>query len=101
MSRLHLPVVGFTDHLSCTQHLNSATHKPANIRCPMRHCDRHFISPSALVPYIESNTCISRMTRHQLDNYVLQLDRRILITQKRITGPSYFPPPTYTATEGS
>ena len=99
-------------HLSCTdcsrsfqsesnlrQHLNSKVHRPADVRCPGRGCNKSFVSHAALVLHFESGTCPSRMTREQLNRLVVRADTNNYITNpnRLLTGPmGRYEPPTPT-----
>ncbi|KAL8279573.1 hypothetical protein RQP46_008135 [Phenoliferia psychrophenolica] len=60
----------FKNDNNLNAHLNSSTHQPANVECPLRGCERKLISLSALILHWESGKCGSGFNRRQLDAYV-------------------------------
>ena len=83
--RYHCKVicVVFTDQPPL-QHLNSSVHRPKDVVCPFRGCDRTFVSRSALVLHLEEGACPSGIDRATLNRYVRQYDKNNIITD-----PSY------------
>ena len=79
----------FQSQSNLLQHLNSKLHRPANIRCPGRGCDRAFVLHAALALHFESGTCPSGMTRAQLNQLVVRADANNYITNssRLLTGP--------------
>jgi Zinc-finger double-stranded RNA-binding/Zinc-finger of C2H2 type len=79
----------FQSESNLRHHLNSRVHRPANVRCPGRDCNRTFVSYAALVLHFESGTCPSRMTREQLNRFVVRVDTNNYITNpaRLLTGP--------------
>ena len=82
----------FQNENNLRQHLNSRIHQPANVCCPGRGCNRHFVSPAALTLHFESGTCPSGMTcmtREQLNRIVVRADANNYITNpsRLLTGP--------------
>lgn len=66
------------------------------MRCPSRGCNKTFVSPSGLVNHFESGACPSRMTRRQLNHFVVRADTNNYITNpsRLLTGPfGRFEPP--------
>jgi len=91
----------FQSESNLRHHLNSKLHRPANVRCPGRGCNRAFVSHSALVTHFESGTCKSRMTREQLDRLVVRTDTNNYITNpaRLLPGPlGRYEPPANTVT---
>ncbi|KAI5479518.1 hypothetical protein MNV49_003460 [Pseudohyphozyma bogoriensis] len=108
----YCPSVGcrkfFTNANNLRMHLLSSIHVAASVKCASAMwrpgvCTRTFIDTSAMILHLESGTCPSRITRHQLDTIISQHDKKNLITNPRrmITGPtsSSSPSPTLYATE--
>ena len=79
----------FQSESNLRHHLNSRVHQPANVRCPGRDCHKAFLSNAALVLHFESGTCPSRMTRVQLNRFVVRADTNNYITNpaRLLTGP--------------
>jgi hypothetical protein len=79
----------FQSESNLRHHLNSRLHRPANVRCPGRGCNRTFVSHAALVLHFESGTCPSRMTREELNRLVVRADTNNYITNpaRLLTGP--------------
>ncbi|KAI0743128.1 hypothetical protein C8Q80DRAFT_1192899 [Daedaleopsis nitida] len=71
------------------QHENSSIHRGLQFACPMKGCDRWFVSLSALVLHLEAGTCTSGMTRKMLDELIARYDKRHIITNpdRLLTGP--------------
>ena len=98
---------GFQSESNLRNHLDSRVHQPANFPCPGRSCNRSFVSPAALTLHFEAGTCLSGMTREQLNRFVVPADTNNYITNpsRLITGPlgRNEPPPSVTtwATERS
>jgi len=86
----------FQNESNLRHHLNSRLHRPADVRCPGRGCNKAFVSHAALVLHFESGTCPSRMTREQLNRLVVRADTNNYITNpnRLLTGPMgrYEPP---------
>ena len=62
------------------QHLNSSVHRPKDVICPFRGCDRTFVSRSALVLHLEEGACRSGIDRATINRYVRQYDKNNIIT---------------------
>ncbi|KAH9969338.1 hypothetical protein BJV74DRAFT_737164, partial [Russula compacta] len=79
----------FQSQSNLRSHLNSKLHRPTNVRCPGRGCNRAFVSAAALTLHFESGTCPSGMTRKQLDRLVVRVDTNNYITNpdRLLTGP--------------
>jgi hypothetical protein len=60
------------------------------VRCPGRECNRSFVSPTALTLHFEAGTCLSGMTREQLNRLVVRADVNNYITNpsRLLTRPS-------------
>ncbi|KAM0753274.1 hypothetical protein T439DRAFT_333138 [Meredithblackwellia eburnea MCA 4105] len=92
----------FLNHNNLNAHMNSSTHRPANIPCPLRNCGRMFISRAALVLHWESSTCKSGMTRQALDAHIRshEAGRAVLNPRLLLTDSTNQPATTtYRATE--
>ena len=89
---------GFQNQNNLQQHLNSKQHRPSNVICPGRGCNKVFISVAALSLHFESSTCASGMTRKQLDSLVVRADRNHIITNpdRLICGPGGYEAPNTT-----
>ncbi|EJD40342.1 hypothetical protein AURDEDRAFT_139010 [Auricularia subglabra TFB-10046 SS5] len=63
-------------------HRNSLIHTPKGIPCPhrARGCNAMFVSHSAMTLHLESGHCVSGMTRADVNQRVLELDRGRVIT---------------------
>ena len=69
----------FTDQ-PFLQHLNSSHHRPKDVVCPFRGCDKKFVSRSALVLHLEGGACQSGIDRATINRYVRQYDTNNIIT---------------------
>ena len=69
----------FTDQLPL-QHLNSSVHRPKDVFCPFRGCDKTFVSRSALLLHLEEGSCRSGIDRTAINKYVRQYDTNNIIT---------------------
>jgi len=76
---------GFTSASNLHAHLNSKTHRTADIPC-LFNCGQAFVSKSALVSHLENGGCRSGVNRRMVDNYVRQRDRGNIITTRLLTG---------------
>ena len=87
---------GFQHQNNLQQHLNSKLHQPSNIRCPGRDCNKVFISVAALTLHFESGACPSGMTRKDVDDWVVRVDRKRIITNpdRLICGPGGYEAPS-------
>ncbi|KAF9488474.1 hypothetical protein BDN71DRAFT_454529 [Pleurotus eryngii] len=70
----------FHNQNSLDNHLNSSTHRPKNVPCPMRGCGKLFISPAAVALHLEAGSCTLGMDRNKLDLLIQQYDKNHLIT---------------------
>ena len=62
------------------QHLNSSVHRPKDVFCPFRGCDKTFVSRSALLLHLEEGSCRSGIDRTAINKYVRQYDTNNIIT---------------------
>ena len=62
------------------QHLNSSVHRPKDVACPFRGCDKKFVSRSALVLHLEEGACRSGIDRATINRFVRQYDTNNIIT---------------------
>ncbi|OJT12099.1 hypothetical protein TRAPUB_11351 [Trametes pubescens] len=71
------------------QHCRSSIHQGRNIDCPMRGCDKSFVSNAGLLLHLESGACVSHMTRAKIDRIMAKYDRDHIITNpSRLIGGS-------------
>ncbi|EJD40337.1 hypothetical protein AURDEDRAFT_91029 [Auricularia subglabra TFB-10046 SS5] len=63
-------------------HMNSSLHRTKDIPCPhrARGCTHTFVSHSAMTLHLESGHCVSGMTRADVNQRVIELDRGRVIT---------------------
>ncbi|KAF8971851.1 hypothetical protein BDZ97DRAFT_1693153 [Flammula alnicola] len=69
----------FLSASNLNSHLNSAIHRPKDVRCPFR-CGGQFVSRSALVLHLENGACSSGVDRATVNKYVRQYDTNNVIT---------------------
>ncbi|QRV87649.1 C2H2 zinc finger [Ceratobasidium sp. AG-Ba] len=89
----------FTTLNGLKNHLKSSIHVPKTLACPGRGCTKKFSTPANLVLHLETNTCVSGITRQSINRTVARLDRGGLITNpnRMITGTTE----SYQATQRS
>ncbi|KAJ8496577.1 hypothetical protein ONZ51_g1017 [Trametes cubensis] len=77
-------------------HHRSTLHRGRTVACPMRGCDKAFVSSAALIHHLESGGCVSRVDRHTVNRIVERLDRQNIITNpaRVIAGGTNAHPPT-------
>ncbi|KAI0637525.1 hypothetical protein C8Q77DRAFT_1046942 [Trametes polyzona] len=61
-------------------HRRSAIHQGRTVQCPMKNCGRSFVSKAALILHLESGSCVSGMSRQDVNKIVAQIDRSNIIT---------------------
>jgi hypothetical protein len=78
-------------------HLASSIHRPKDLKCLGRECNKMFISISALTQHLESGACNSNFTRASVNRLAVRLDGNNVITNpnRLIRGPDgYNTPPS-------
>ncbi|KAI0074718.1 hypothetical protein K474DRAFT_1685632 [Panus rudis PR-1116 ss-1] len=61
-------------------HLRSTIHSPRKYKCPGAHCEKSFVSDSALVMHCESGSCRSGVTRHAINRVIFAIDQGRTLT---------------------
>ncbi|KAG8699117.1 hypothetical protein FRC08_005497 [Ceratobasidium sp. 394] len=61
-------------------HLNSSVHRPKTLTCFGRGCNKRFSSTANLLLHLDTNSCVSGITRQTINRAVTRLDRNNLIT---------------------
>ncbi|KAF7782994.1 hypothetical protein Agabi119p4_2370 [Agaricus bisporus var. burnettii] len=84
-------------------HLNSSIHRPRNVKCRGKGCDRTFVSVSAMILHLEGGKCVSGIDRSYVDQKVREYDRNNIITDpsRMITGSGSQSNSTYYATKAA
>ncbi|KAI0769274.1 hypothetical protein BD413DRAFT_557139 [Trametes elegans] len=77
-------------------HRRSSVHQEKEIQCPMRGCNKAFISNAHLLLHLESGRCVSRLSRDAINRIMVKVDRHHIITNpsRLITGSSSSGPST-------
>ncbi|TBU45968.1 hypothetical protein BD309DRAFT_989174 [Dichomitus squalens] len=78
----------FKDTNALRHHERSTFHKGRTIDCPMKGCNKSFVSRAALVLHLESGGCRSRIDRDMVNWIVAKLDSHGVITDStKLIGP--------------
>ncbi|KAJ7622137.1 hypothetical protein FB45DRAFT_838338 [Roridomyces roridus] len=86
----------FQSASNLSTHLNSALHRPRDVRCPGHGCGLTFVSRSALIFHLEAGTCPGGADRRTVEQYVCEYDRQHVITDPARMESSSSTPPTTT-----
>lgn len=72
----------------------SSIHNARTFVCPFKGCGRSFISSADVALHCESGTCVSGITRNDVDRLAVRYDRSNTITNpaRMIGGPSDYQP---------
>ncbi|KAH7097935.1 hypothetical protein BKA62DRAFT_661354 [Auriculariales sp. MPI-PUGE-AT-0066] len=82
-------------------HRNSSKHAPKDNICPyrVRGCLGTFVSAAALALHLESGSCVSGMTRADVNARAIAADRnRVIVDSSRLIGNGLVQTTTYTVT---
>ncbi|KAI0820128.1 hypothetical protein BC628DRAFT_1399031 [Trametes gibbosa] len=71
----------FQNANSFAHHCRSARHQGRSVDCPMRGCEKSFVSNAGLLLHLESGGCVSHMTREKVDRIMSRYDKQNLITK--------------------
>ena len=70
----------FRDNNALRHHERSTFHQGRKVGCPMKGCNKSFVSRAALVHHLESGGCPSRINRDMVNRIVAKLDKSGVIT---------------------